>query len=252
MKNTNLCGFLICSIALLLNSGCTEDTIATGSPTNITPPINTAPTAQDIKLNVSAGEDLQVTLSSDSRFLILSGHYFARGIQGEIINLNDVKIQWEKKSGPANYIIEHQNLIKTKVTDLEKGIYEFELTVTTDKGLTVKDTVKFTIESISENPKEIIFENKIWQPIWYFNIEINDFNLLIPQNNFKVYIQRDNNPQWEEIKHYSENITSNYDYFIETRPDGAGMYHYGSLYISYYGYGDGSDTNDTPSVKIEF
>lgn len=105
----------------------------------------------------------------------------------------------EKKSGPSSYKLEYPNSIKTKVSDLEKGIYEFELTVINDNGLTVKDTVRFTVGSISENPKEIIFENKIWLPIWYFNIEINDFNLLIPQNNFKVYIQRDNNPQWEEV-----------------------------------------------------
>jgi hypothetical protein len=248
MKRINLCGLLICSAAMLLNSSCTEETLATGSPTYIAPPTNTLPTTQNIKLNVFAGEDTQVILSSDSRFLILSGYYFARGIQGEIINLNNVKIQWEKKSGPSSYKLEYPNSIKTKVSDLEKGIYEFELTVTNDNGLTVKDTVRFTVGSISENPKEIIFENKIWWPIWYFNIEINDFNLLIPQNNFKVYIQRDNNPQWEEVKHYSENLTSKYDYFIETRPEGAAMYDYGSLYISYYG----SDTNDTPSVKIVF
>lgn len=244
----NTLRIFIFGAAILINNGCTkDDTLYEAPPTN-TIPTNTIPTTQDIQLNVFAGEDIQIILSSDSRFLILSGYYYARGVQGEIINLNNVKIQWKKKSGPSSYKFEYPNSIKTKVSDLEKGIYEFELTVTTDNGLTVKDTVRFTVGSISDNPKEIIFENKIWLPIWYFNIAIKDFNLLIPQHNFRVYIQRDNNPQWEEVKHYSENLTPKYDYFIETRPEGAGMYNYGSLYIFYYG----TDTNDTPSVKIVF
>lgn len=96
MKRINLYGLLICSAIMLLNSGCTEKTLATGSPTYIAHPTNTLPTTQNIKLNVFAGEDIQVILSSDSRFLILSCYYFARGIQGEIINLNNVKIQWKK------------------------------------------------------------------------------------------------------------------------------------------------------------
>lgn len=253
MKITNLYGILLFCVTLLITSACTEDTLSTSIPIDpasptTTPPANTIPTTQNIKLYVSAGEDTQAILSSDSRFLILSGYYYSRGIQGEIINLENVKIQWIKKSGPTSFTIEHSNSINTKVSNLEKGIYEFELTVTDDNGLIGKDTVRFTISSISENSKEIIFENKIWLPIWYFNIEINDFNLLIYQNKFKVYIKRENNQQWEEVKHYLANTTSKYDYFIETRLDGAGMYNYGSLYISYYG----TDANDKPSVKIVY
>lgn len=248
MKTNNYYKLLLFIAILLTNSGCTEDPLSTSSPTYTAPPTNTTPTTQNIRLNVSAGEDIQVILSSDSRFLILSGHYFARGMQGEIINLNNVKIQWEKKSGPSGYTLENPNSIKTKVNDLEKGIYEFELTVTSDNGLAVKDIVKFIVSSISENQREIIFENKIWLKSMGDYIEINDFNLLVPQNNFKVYIQRENNPQWTEVKHYSEDLTVSYQYFIETRPDAAGMYTYSSLYISSYG----SDTNDTPNIKIKY
>ena len=242
MKTINKLLFFVFGVAIFLINGCTDESRPSTSA------ILPKPEAQNIQLFVSAGEELQVILSSDSRFLILDGYYYARGIKGEIINLNNVKIQWEKKSGPSSYQIEHPNSIKTNVSNLEKGIYEFELTVTTENGLTAKDLVKYTVGSISDKSKEIIFENKIWLPIWYFNIEISDFNLLIPQTDFKVYIQRDNNTEWEEVKHYSENLTSKYDYFIETRPDGAGMYNYGSLYISHYAL----DAKDTPSVKIVF
>jgi hypothetical protein len=101
---------------------------------------------------------------------------------------------------------------------------------------------------ILENPKEKIFKDIKWIFPWYNAVEIKDFNILIPQSIFKVYIQRDNYPQWEEVTPYSENLANTYGYFVETRPDGAGIYTYGSLYIFYYG----SDTSDTPSVKIAY
>lgn len=243
MKTINLYGLLLFSATLLINSGCTED----DNIYNVTP-INTLPTTQNIKLNVSAGDDIQVILSSDSKFLILSGYYIARGIQGEIINLNNAKIQWKKKSGPSSYKLENPNSIKTKVSNLEKGIYEFELTVTNTNGLTGKDTVRVIVGEISENSKEIIFKDRKWIFPWYSTIEIKDFNLLIPQNSFKVYIQRENNSQWEEVASILENAGIKYEYFVETRPDGGGMYTYGSLYIFYYG----TNTNDTPSVKIVY
>jgi hypothetical protein len=65
---------------------------------------------------------------------------------------------------------------------------------------------------------------------------------------FRIFIRRDTNPDWIEV--YPENYVANasYEYYIETRPDGAGIYTYGSLYIFYYGM----DTNDTPDVKIVF
>lgn len=158
------------------------------------------------------------------------------------------KFNGKKKSGPSSYKLENPNSIKTKVSNLEKGIYEFELTVTNTNGLTGKDTVRVIVGEISENSKEIIFKDRKWIFPWYSTIEIKDFNLLIPQNSFKVYIQRENNSQWEEVASILENAGIKYEYFVETRPDGGGMYTYGSLYIFYYG----TDTNDTPSVKIVY
>ena len=256
MKRLIYFRLLACVVALFINNSCSNDaplenSRITSTPIPIPSPSPSFPTTsntQNATLTVTAGDDVEAILSTNYRQLILSGHYYVRGTNGEIINIDNAKIQWSKKTGPTSYTIENPNSIKTKVSNLEKGVYEFELTVSYDNGLIAKDNVRFTIDSISNNSNEIIFQNKIWLPIWYYNIEINDFNLLISQNNFKVYIQRVNNPEWIEVKHYSENLTSNYEYFIETRPDGAGMYRYGSLYISYYG----SDTNDKPSVRIAY
>ncbi|MBG6110529.1 Fe-S cluster assembly iron-binding protein IscA [Flavobacterium sp. CG_23.5] len=210
MKRSIYYRLLVCVVVLFISNSCSNDAplensritstpIPVPSPSPSSPP---TPTTQNATLTVTAGEDVQAILSSSYRQLILSGYFFVRGTHSEIINMDNAKIQWSKKTGPTSYTIENPNSIKTKVSNLEKGVYEFELTVSYDNGLIAKDIVRFTIESISNNSNEIIFQNKVWLPIWYSNIEINDFNLLISQNNFKVYIQRENNPQWIEVKHY--------------------------------------------------
>jgi Predicted peptidase len=56
------------------------------------------------------------------------------------------KYQWKKISGPASYKIGNPNAAKTPVTDLVEGVYEFELTVTDNKGATASDVVKVTVQ----------------------------------------------------------------------------------------------------------
>ncbi|MDI5948818.1 PKD domain-containing protein [Flavobacterium yafengii] len=231
MKRINLYGLLLCIAALLINNGCTEETLPRVSPINTVEQQNSAPIS-------FAGGDIQVILPTN--FCWLSGGYSHSGTIDNFV--------WKKISGPSTYILESPNSLRTKVSNLEKGIYEFELTITNKKGLTGKDTARVIVGEMSLNPKEIIFKDIEWIFPWYSAIEIKDFNLLMPQGIFKVYIQRDNNLQWEEVTPYSENSANKYDYFVETRPDGAGIYTYGSLYIFYYG----TDTNDTPSVKIVY
>jgi len=113
-----------------------------------------------------------------------------------------------------------------------------------------KDTVKVIVGQLAGNTNEIIFENQIWIFPWYNAIELNNFyNLIPPGSMFKILIKRDADPDWVEVSPYSINGSGgSYEYFIETRPDGAGMYTYGSLYIFYYGM----DTSDTPDVKIVY
>ena len=244
MKNTNLYGLLICSAALFINSGCTEESLATGSPISTVPQPDTVPPTSPPNSSSApsayAGQDFQVILPTD--FCWLSGGY------GENGNIKVEKTLWTKISGPSSGVLQNPDLLRTKVSNLEKGIYEFELTITNMKGLTGKDTVRAIVGKMSETPKEMIFKDIEWIFPWYSTIEIKDFNLLLPNSIFKVYIQRDNNPQWEEVPFLLENTATKYEYFVETRPGGAGMYTYGSLYIFYYG----TDTNDTPSVKIVY
>ena len=103
---------------------------------------------------------------------------------------------------------------------------------------------------IRVSDKEIIITNLKWIFPWYNALEIDHFHKYIPTDSFHLFIKRDTSETWvkvPEINYSNYNDSTKYEYFIETRPDGAGMYHYGSLYIFYYG----DDTSDTPSIKIK-
>jgi hypothetical protein len=100
-------------------------------------------------------------------------------------------------------------------------------------------------------PSDTIFENLTWIFPWYNAVEISKFTDKIPSGaSFKVFIQRDHSPEWKNVPLLSDNSNPSieYEYFVEKRPDGAGIYNFGSLYIFYYR----NDVSDSPSVKIEY
>ena len=57
-----------------------------------------------------------------------------------------VSYKWEKISGPSSFKILNPTLVKTTAGNLVKGVYEFELTVTDNTGLSAKDTTQITVE----------------------------------------------------------------------------------------------------------
>jgi hypothetical protein len=196
--------------------------------------VNTAP-------KVNAGNDLFIyTMNNDTK---LSGSYTdAENNAGEL--------KWKKISGPTGYRLADENSISTKVDQLEKGIYQFELSVTDSLGLSGKDTVSITVDEIQQSPGEMIFTDRPWIFPWYSSVEVRNFlSIVIENQSFKVFIRRKNSSEWIPVPPVSSsNTTAEYEYFVETRPDGAGMYNFGSLYIFYYG----KDVNDTPDVKITY
>lgn len=54
--------------------------------------------------------------------------------------------KWQKLSGPEPIEIINSQILKTETTAPVRGVYQFELTVTDNLGLTSKDTVKFTVK----------------------------------------------------------------------------------------------------------
>lgn len=107
------------------------------------------------------------------------------------------------------------------------------------------------IEGWPPSPGEVIIENLSWIFPWYSTLEVPYFDRQLPAGAlFKVFIQRGDSAEWIEVPLIKDDSDPGikYEYFIEKRPDGAGIYAFTSLYIFYYG----SDVNDKPSVKISY
>lgn len=237
MRNTNLIGLLLCSAALFISNGCTEETLPTGPPTYTVPPIDTTEPPYPAP-NASAGYDFQVILPNDYCWLE-GGYYYFNASNNNITNS---KVAWEKISGSSACILESPDSLKTKVSKLEKGVYEFELTVTNNMGATGKDRVTVTVGEMSANPKEKIFNDLIWND-WNdwdkLHVEINNFYSHLPSDSFfKVYIQRDHSANWIEVFPWSEN--SQYYYIV-----------YSNMLLVYPKSIDAFD-DDTPNIKIRY
>lgn len=138
MKKYSLLNVLALIIFFFI-SGCKKEAPVSNStyinpsppPPPPPPPVisNTAPTSY-------AGQDIIITLPTN--FCTLSG-------QAHDIENNIRTILWSKISGPSSFRIEHPDSLATKVNDLQKGIYQFELTVTDSLGLYEKDRVNVIV-----------------------------------------------------------------------------------------------------------
>lgn len=234
MKRINLYGLLIFSTALLIISGCNEETLSIATP-SITPPPGTAPPPETAEPPISyAGEDFQILLPQD--FCWLSGSYNETG------NNKIENIFWKKISGPSSYIFESPNSLRTKVSKLEKGIYEFELTVTNTKGLTGKDITRITVGEMSQNKEEVILRDMAWVCPMGCYVEIENIYSYLPADSlYQVYIQRDNSSNWEEVIHESSQspVSVLYTYTLYN----------GNLFIFHY---SSSEQEDTPNIKIVY
>lgn len=123
-------------------------TFSTGCKDTIQPTlqVNTAPEA-------FAGEDQMIALFDD---VTLRG--WATDSEANI----DIK-SWKKVAGPASYSIESPGSYETKVTNLEQGTYDFELSVTDRGGLTARDTVSvFVYDPRSPGTNELVFKDLKW------------------------------------------------------------------------------------------
>jgi len=206
------------------------------------PPTPVQPVIQNTAPKVYAGLDMKIELPQN--FTVLQGGFYNA-------DRNVKKVEWRKVSGPDSCIIVDKDSLKTVVSNLREGVYEFELTVTDKMNLYGKDSVRVEVVKRQQLSSEIIFKNLVWDDPWGPSLEIKNISTYIPTGTpIKVFVQRDNASEWKEATPLSNNVNSSvYEYFIETRPNGNGFFtSYGSLYIFYYG----RDTDDTPDVKIQF
>jgi hypothetical protein len=242
-------------IVFLLASACRKSTTITGSPKNGSYIVDTSSLQVDTSSQpldkfpaAFAGNDTTIRLPVD--YFVLNGNYSTPNKLGSV--------EWKNLTCSA-CIIEKQNSLNTKVTGLERGNLQFELTVFDKLGRYGKDTItvlvlppKIIVSSydIIVSANDVTFKNLQWFFPWYSTLEIRDiYSYVQPGTSFKVFIQRGSGSDWVEVQPISDVYTdSKYEYFIETRPDGAGMYTYGSLIVFYYGM----DADDRPKIKVEF
>ena len=189
---------IVCFTALLglfSMAGCKKETTANSS---LPPGPSLPPLASNSAPKANAGVDILVILPVNSCVLY-----------GSTSGSNIKSYAWKKISGPSTYILESPDSLGTKVSNLEKGIYEIELAVTDKTGLTDKDTTTITVGEISSNPREIVFKDLSWGHeglfgtlLWGTIVGVRNIYTYVPVGNvFKVYIQRDGSPDWVEVAH---------------------------------------------------
>ena len=117
----------------------TDDKGATGKDTvqiTVNAAANISPTA-------NAGGDQTITLPTNT--VSLSGN--GTDSDGTISSYS-----WTKISGPSAGTINNANSASAIVNNLSEGVYQFELTVTDDKGAIGKDTVQITVNAAPNIP----------------------------------------------------------------------------------------------------
>jgi poly(3-hydroxybutyrate) depolymerase len=92
----------------------------------------------------NAGPDQTIYLPTDSTLLDASA---SRDPDGTI-----AKYSWSKIAGPAQYKISNPAIVNPSIGGLFGGVYQFELTVTDNTGVSTKDTVAVRVTSMSPVP----------------------------------------------------------------------------------------------------
>lgn len=186
MLRSSFSVILVCT--LLFISCKNEDTIEQQPPSQANPLVPAAP-------NVFAGADIYLVLPLNSCTLKGSAQY-AESIHN---------VSWKKISGPPSFVIEIPTTVETKVHNLEKGAYVFELSITNKGGLTGKDSIFVTVLEEGSGVNVKIFKDQKWSCPMGCNIRIENFYSFVPAGTaFKAYVKRDHSTEWVEVMNSSQ------------------------------------------------
>ncbi|MEO7393408.1 MAG: hypothetical protein ABIU11_00620 [Chitinophagaceae bacterium] len=195
--------------------------------------INPPPSPPLPYLAVGVDANVNITLEGPINFAILSGHVYGMGS-------NNLIYLWKKISGPASYKIEKSDSLQTKVLNLERGTYLFELRATNSVGNYYADTMTLKVEDPTSSNRQIIFSNLEWQCALGCSIFLENIPAYIPVNSpFRIYILREFSATWELIVPDSK------------FPDGKYFYSIWKDYIDIWPYRD-DYLLDKPEIKISF
>ncbi|MGN6402482.1 MAG: PKD domain-containing protein [Flavisolibacter sp.] len=173
MKKASLLIVVIISTAAVLFS-CKKELSCEGCANKNKPPI------------ANAGKDSAITLPADS--ILLDG-ILSTDPDGKIIHW-----KWTEVSGSSSVVINNAVAAKTIAKNLAAGVYQFELTVTDNGGLSSRDTLQINV-----NPSIVINHSPVANAgnDTTINLPVSTANLdgsksSDPDNNITAY-------QWTEI-----------------------------------------------------
>ena len=124
-------GVYVFRLTVTDNDGATSTSDITITVNAVTPPQNVAPVA-------NAGNDITITLPVNNVNLNGSGS----DVDGIVVSYN-----WTMINGPQSFVIVSASQAQTVVSQLQQGIYKFELQVTDNNGATGKDTITVTVNA---------------------------------------------------------------------------------------------------------
>jgi len=174
---------------------------------NIDPNPTFSPPPPTLSQNIWADANLNITIELPMNFAILNGEVNGPGRNG-------ANIKWEKINGPASYLLVSPNSVKTKVTNLEKGIYTFKLSAT-NSALAVTDTMTLIVQDPTSANKQIFFWNLNWSCPLECGIHIEDALSYLPPNSpFTLFLRREFSSVWDLIVPASSSSTARFVYSV--------------------------------------
>jgi hypothetical protein len=113
-------------------------------------PNPTSNPTSNLLLVANAGDDQTITLPTDSA--VLDGSASKGAIRS---------FHWIEIAGPTSTNILNINPAKILVKTLVVGVYQFELTITDNSGVSAKDTVQIVVKSIIQ--REYRYDGIVWE-----------------------------------------------------------------------------------------
>ncbi len=99
---------------------------------------------------------------------------------------NITSYAWTKLSGPLSSPIANAKAVKTEVTNLTQGVYDFELKVTDAGGLISKDTMQVTVKPVQ--PLSLTTVNPFPGSTYIGNLSVARTNMAIAFANNKILV----------------------------------------------------------------
>ena len=134
----------------------------------------------------NAGRDAIIFLPADSAMLDGGASIDRDG--------NIKEYLWSKVSGPVSFLISYPNAQKTSVRKLTVGVYQFELKVTDDKGLTARDTVMIKVNPINNHNAPVAHAGP-------------DQEIVLPVNTASLDGSASTDPDSNIIRYYWTNVS---------------------------------------------